>query len=160
MKTTWKFSKMATPRIFDPTKHLHLLPQFLDIHQACITQDFTLAVFLPHLRNDEMLRWWEARVDEVRTGTRRIIFATKSPPDGLESVVAGIVSLSMPLAETGPFRGIVEKLLVSPRFRRRGVATTLMLKLEEVARAEGRPLLVSLLFTSASNEFFSVLTVF
>lgn len=104
-----------------------------------------------------MLQWWKARADEARAGTRSIIFAA---PDGLGKILAGVVTLSKLLSETGPFRGIVEKLLVSPSFRRRGVTTALMLKLEEIAKAEGRPLLVSLCFTSVSTRLFSVLTGF
>jgi GNAT superfamily N-acetyltransferase len=104
-----------------------------------------------------MLKWWEARVDEVRTGTRSIMFAS---PDREESMVAGVVMLSKPPSETGPFRGIVEKLLVNPSLRRRGVATTLMLKLEEAAAAEGQPLLVSLFFIFELDENSPVLTDF
>lgn len=52
--------------------------------------------------------------------------------------------LSKPYWETGPFRGYVEKLLVSPLCRRVGVARALMLKVEEVAREKGRTLLVRL----------------
>jgi GNAT superfamily N-acetyltransferase len=81
-------------------------------------------------------------------------------PDREESMVAGVVMLSKPPSETGPFRGIVEKLLVNPSFRRRGVATTLMLKLEEAAAAEGQPLLVSLFFIFELDENSPVLTDF
>ena len=81
-----------------------------------------------------------------------MILATVAQAGDLEPqtgiVVAGIVALSKPPSETGPFHGIVEKLLVSPSFRRRGVATALMMKLEEVASVEGRPLLVSETFPS------------
>lgn len=87
-------------------------------------------------------------MDEVLAGTRTIIFAMQSLPEGSDwedELVAGVVTLSKPPWETGPFRGIVEKLLVSPSFRGRGVATTLMM-LEEVARVHGRPLLMSLFF--------------
>ena len=51
--------------------------------------------------------------------------------------------LSKPVTQTGPFRGIVEKLFVAPKWRRKGVAKTMMRKLEEVAREEGRTMLVS-----------------
>jgi len=51
--------------------------------------------------------------------------------------------VDMPFAETGPFRGVVEKLLVSPAWRKKGIARALMKKLEEVAQKEGRSLLVS-----------------
>jgi ribosomal protein S18 acetylase RimI-like enzyme len=139
---------MTNPTIFDPTKHIHLLPQFVVIHHACITQDFTLATFLPPLQREETLGWWKSRVHEVLTGTRTIIFTTQPSTEGsdAEGPVAGVVMLSKPPLETGPFRGTVEKLLVSPSVRRRGVATTLMMMLEEVTRVEGRPLLVSLFF--------------
>jgi GNAT superfamily N-acetyltransferase len=52
----------------------------------------------------------------------------------------------MPVSETGTFRDIVEKLLVSPEHRRKGIAKVLMLKLEEIARVEGRTLLVCVFF--------------
>ena len=55
----------------------------------------------------------------------------------------GVVMLSKPPSEKGPFRAWVEKLLVSPSFRRRGVARKLMKKLEELGKASGRTLLVS-----------------
>lgn len=57
--------------------------------------------------------------------------------------VVGVVMLSMPFAETGPFRASVEKLLVDPEARGRGIAKVLMSELERVARERGRTLLVS-----------------
>lgn len=52
--------------------------------------------------------------------------------------VAGFVSLWKPESETGPFRADVEKLLVSPYHRRRGVARNVMRLLEATARKDGR----------------------
>lgn len=63
-------------------------------------------------------------------------------PETGESEITGYVMLGMPFAETGPFRGSVEKLLVLPEHRKKGIAKALMLKLEDVARAQGRGLLV------------------
>lgn len=65
-----------------------------------------------------------------------------------EKEVAGLVTLEMPFAQTGPFRAVVQKLLVLPEYRQMGIAKRMMLKLEEVARREGRALLVSLFFES------------
>jgi ribosomal protein S18 acetylase RimI-like enzyme len=144
----------TTLTILDPTKHTHLLHEFVAIHHACIIQDFTQPTFLPPLQPEMTLRWWQARVDEVIEGTRTIVFATPSSLNGQDArgeVVAGVVMLSKPPSETGPFRGVVEKLLVSPIFRRRGVARALMMKLEEAGREAGRTLLVS--FTFKSNLF-------
>ena len=87
-------------------------------------------------------------MDEVLAGMHTIIFARQPSTKGSnteERPVAGVVILSKPPLETGPFRGTVEKLLVSPSFRRRGMAMTLIMMLE-VARIESRPLLVSLFF--------------
>lgn len=56
--------------------------------------------------------------------------------------VTGVVMLRKPEAETGPFRGMVEKLLVSPDWRRKGVGRALMKGLEDVARERGKTLLV------------------
>lgn len=136
--------------VLDPANqtHLGLLPAIVSIHAACITTDFTLATFLPPLDHSVMLKWWEDRVAECASGRRCIVvqlverskgeppnFAAASPvgPD-----VAGVVSLAMPYTQTGPFRGLVEKLLVSLDHRQRGVAKGLIRKLEEVARQEGR----------------------
>ncbi|EHL02751.1 hypothetical protein M7I_1269 [Glarea lozoyensis 74030] len=45
--------------------------------------------------------------------------------------------------ENGNFRGMVEKLLVSPEHRKKGNAGAMMRKLEEVARQHGKLLLVA-----------------
>lgn len=58
-----------------------------------------------------------------------------------EAQVVGAVVLHKPIAETGPFRADVLKLFISPDHRRKGLAKKLMVKLEEVARREGRTLL-------------------
>jgi ribosomal protein S18 acetylase RimI-like enzyme len=133
--------------VFDPIKHHHLLPQFTEVHMACITVDYTIATFLPPLQHTKMLKWWEGRAAEVVAGVRSIVFLQSSSSDGSDSndgaKVAGVVMLSKPPSETGPFRGFVEKLLVSPSFRKRGVARKIMEKVEEVSQAEGRWLMVS-----------------
>ena len=55
-----------------------------------------------------------------------------------EVEVAGVVSLSAPTAQTGPFRCLVEKLFVSPFHRRRGFARLLMSALEAKAWEVGK----------------------
>ena len=55
----------------------------------------------------------------------------------------GYVCLMMPITETGPFRGEVNKLMVSPNHRRKGVARRVMEKMEDVGRQRGRTMLVS-----------------
>lgn len=133
-------SSLQPPILFSPLHHTHLLPFLVAIHIACITTDSTIATFLPPLTHKQpaMTAYWQTRIDEIASGLRHIIIQLSETGE-----LAGFVSLYMPPGETGPFRGSVEKLLVSPEWRMRGVARAVMGKLEVVARGCGRTLLVS-----------------
>jgi GNAT superfamily N-acetyltransferase len=121
--------------VFDPASHSHLIPSLVSIHIAYITTPpYTNLTFKPPLDTSRMQSWWEDRVQEDVAGNRDIIIQLASNSASGEEELAGIVSLSIPFSETGPFRGGVEKLLVSPEHRRKGIARALMLKLEEVSR--------------------------
>lgn len=162
---------MNSPILFNPKQHTHLLPQLVTIHMRCITEPtYTVATFLPPLNQDTMTAWWEDRVKEVEKGEREI-FTQLAPMKEGEEVVVAVVMLEMPFAETGPFRGVVQKLLVLPEYRyvillaplcssfvkdedwytdgklsvnrKMGIAKRMMRKLEEVAKERGRGLLVS-----------------
>lgn len=128
------------PILFDPQMHQHLLSHFADLHIACIEQDFTIATFIPPLSHDKTLKWWQQQADEVLTRKRKIFFMMASDDS---STLAGVVMLGKPSWETGPFRASVEKLLVSTKCRRMGVAKKLMLELERVAKEQGRTMLVN-----------------
>lgn len=134
--------------------HPDILPSIARLHASCILIDGTLATFLPPLNPDILSKWWSTRWYECQRGDRSIIIVLANPSDAtidtkpavtddpgvnaLPSTVCGVVSLSTPPSETGPFRGIVEKLLVSPSHRRLGLGRTLMAKLEAVALSQGR----------------------
>jgi GNAT superfamily N-acetyltransferase len=137
---------MSEPVIFDPKIHTHLIPSFVRIHIACITSaPYTIATFLPPLQSTALQVWWEARIKEENQRLRKIILQMARNPVTGEEELAGYVMLGMPPSQTGPFRGIVEKLLVSPEHRKKGIARALMNKVEEIARELGRTLLVSCL---------------
>jgi len=91
-----------------------------------------------------MHKWWEDRVQEVLNGSRHIILQTAAEPRTAKEEVVGVVMLDKPQTQTVPHTAWVEKLLVSPEWRRKGATKRMMAKLEEVARREGRTLLVSL----------------
>ncbi|KAJ7603401.1 acyl-CoA N-acyltransferase [Mycena polygramma] len=128
--------------VFDPKNPAHtaLIPSFADIHIACIETDHTIATFTPPLKRDTIIDWWAARAADAEQGARVIFMALVGDADG-PAQLAGYVVLYRPLTETGPFRDSVEKLLVSPTFRRRGLARKLMEKLEEDAKVLGQTLL-------------------
>ncbi|KAK4574216.1 hypothetical protein LTR86_001977 [Recurvomyces mirabilis] len=137
---------LPAPTIYDPAKHKPLIHQFASIHAACVLRDGTLATFLPARKGAEMtmdhtklVEYWLSRSQQVEEGSREIILQYA---DNNEAGVVGVVSLSMPPSETGPFRSLVEKLLVSPDHRYKGIARRLMEKLEEVALDKHRDLVM------------------
>ncbi|KAH0319454.1 acyl-CoA N-acyltransferase, partial [Aureobasidium melanogenum] len=140
---------MALPPvvIFDPVKHDYLTPAFAFIHEDCIETDSTLATFHPPFQHVDtktpdirVLKYWKNNVARVTEGTKIIFMQMVVSASGQEEL-AGYVALGSQATETGPFRGSVEKLLVSPRYRRMGIAKRLMSKLEEVALLRGTTLL-------------------
>lgn len=160
------FSPPLSTRLFTESE-AHLIPYLAAIHANCITADQAIVTFLPPIDHDRLLRYWKDCIADVRAGTRAIVLlfdesdpdppsAHVPPPgvapgnpgstsgktlDGLH--LMGVVMLSMPYSETGSFRGWVEKLLVSPKFRRKGGARALMGALEEEALRRGKTLIVS-----------------
>lgn len=135
---------MAAPVLFDPKVHAHLISSLAELHATCITEPtHVIATFLPPLDHSVMTAWWEDRVKEVEAGQRKIIIQIAENSETGKEEVAGVVALGMPISQTGPFRGYIEKLLVSPRHRKKGIAKKLMVLLEDVAVKEGRGLLVS-----------------
>ncbi|KAF5019214.1 hypothetical protein F66182_8788 [Fusarium sp. NRRL 66182] len=131
--------------LFSPGQHSHLIPYLAAIHASCITHDRTIAEFLPPLSHEKLLAWWKERIAEVTDGKRLIFILLKESepearPKGPD--VMGVVMLVMPSSETGPFRGVVEKLLVHKAHRGRGGARTLVAALEAEATRRGRTILL------------------
>ncbi|KAL1690902.1 acyl-CoA N-acyltransferase [Schizophyllum commune] len=107
--------------IYDHATHQHLLPAFGDIHVS-----------------EKATKIYRGCGEETLTGRCTMIFGMASVEDGRPPEVVGYVTLVKPDTETGQFRGSVQKLMVSPRYRRKGAARALMDKIEEIAEAEGR----------------------
>ena len=124
---------------------------------ACIETDKTIATFLPPLDHDRITAWYNEQARPVKYGAREIILQLVTVGEGSNArqCVGGFVILvrrvgtdGKLMTETGPFRGDVLKLLVSPNHRGKGIARRVMEKLEEVALKTGVSLLVSLRLTS------------
>lgn len=148
-------ASLPAPRLFDPLEDKSLLPQLAQIQADCIINDGQLATFLPPLDLVKMTNYWIDLSEQVEKGEMAIILQMSSDGNntaGQADEVAGYVGLKMPFAETGPFRGIVVKLMVSPKFRRMGIGRRVMQKLEEVAREKHRELLVSKGFRGCTSS--------
>jgi hypothetical protein len=96
------------------------LEAMVEIHIACSEKDGTIATFLPPWHREKMVNWYSKLCSEVTQGRRAIILQYLEDSTG-RTRLAGFVMLAMPWTETGPFRSSVEKLLVSPGFRKRYV---------------------------------------
>ncbi|KAM0555460.1 hypothetical protein ACHAO7_003087 [Fusarium culmorum] len=143
--TVTEMAKSGTVAIFSPGQHGHLIPYLAAIHASCITHDRTIADFLPPLSHEKLLAWWKERIAEVADGKRLIFILLNQTEPGVRPKgpdVIGVVMLYMPSSETGPFRGVVEKLLVQKASRRQGGAKTLMSTLETEAIKRGRTILL------------------
>lgn len=139
--------------IFDSDKHGHLVQSFADIHIACTeAEPMTLANFvLPFTseRKARVRKYWEERLALAQPGgTDTIVMAFTKPENSNDAQLSGYVILQQPVSESGPHRGDVQKLFVSPDFRRQGIARKMLLKLEDVAREHGRWMLVRQPFDS------------
>ncbi|EKJ77256.1 hypothetical protein NXS19_010014 [Fusarium pseudograminearum] len=145
VRTVTEMAKSGTVAIFSPGQHGHLIPYLAAIHASCITHDRTIAEFLPPLSHEKLLAWWKERIAEVADGKRLIFILLNQTEPGVRPKgpdVVGVVMLYMPSSETGPFRGVVEKLFVHTACRRRGGAKTLMSTLESEATKRGRTILL------------------
>jgi acetyltransferase len=92
--------------------------------------------FMPPLSSGEARNYWRDVIAGVRNGSRVLLVAM----DG--DVIQGSVQLGLETRANGRHRAEAMKLFVHRRARRMGLARALMAKLESIARALGRTLLV------------------
>ncbi|KAH8911490.1 acetyltransferase [Coniochaeta sp. PMI_546] len=134
----------ASTHVFSSAEHAQLVPYLAALHASCITHDRMIGTFLPPLHHEKLLSWWKERIAEVNAGTRVIVvLLTESQPGARAkgTDLMGVAMLSMPESETGPFRGYVEKVLVSNKYRGHGGARALLNTIEAEALKQGRTLL-------------------
>ena len=92
--------------------------------------------FLPPLLPERAREFWRGVSADVATGRRLLLAAW------CDGQLAGTVQLHLDMPQNQPHRAEVAKLLVDPRFRRRGIGRALMRRAEQAARGIGRTLLV------------------
>lgn len=93
--------------------------------------------FMAPLARDKALAFWSVVAAGVARGERALVVALDR--DGR---LLGTVQAILSLPENQPHRADVAKMLVHRHARRRGVATRLLAAIEDVAKAEGRTVLV------------------
>jgi GNAT superfamily N-acetyltransferase len=101
---------------------------------ACVDAGASVA-FLPPLDPSRAARFWRKISGEVAAGKVLLLAAWA------DGVIAGCVQLDLAMSETQPHRAELEKLLVHPAFRGRGIGRALLARAEQAALGHGRRLL-------------------
>ncbi|RFU47005.1 GNAT family N-acetyltransferase [Paraburkholderia sp. DHOC27] len=107
-----------------------------DVLMDCVEGGASVSFMLP-LARDKALAFWRGVADGVARNERALLVAEQG--DGR---IVGTVQLITAQPDNQPHRADVAKMLVSRSARRRGVAQKLMTAVDEVARAEGKTVLV------------------
>jgi ribosomal protein S18 acetylase RimI-like enzyme len=105
-----------------------------DILCACVDAGASVS-YLPPLAPEVARAFWKRMTAEVARGTRILLAAWD------DATLVGTVMLAFASSPNQPHRAEVQKLLVHPATRRRGLARTLMLRAEQEAQRAGRTLL-------------------
>lgn len=111
------------------------IPRLSRILIACVDEGAGVS-FLPPLAPETARGFWQSVAKQVAAGTT-MLFAGWA-----DGVLAGTVSLVFAQAQNQPHRAELEKLLVDPLARGRGLGKALMQRAEQAAIEAKRPLLV------------------
>ncbi len=105
-----------------------------EILLACV-RDGASVSFMASLTLAEACAFWRARAKDVALGQRILLAAYR------DGAMLGTVTLDCAMPPNQPHHAAVQKLLVHPHARRRGLARDLMRAAEHAALAAGRTLL-------------------
>lgn len=119
----------------DPAAITARLPQLSELLHACVHDGASIGFILPFSRQDSEHFWTGNVLPAVARGVRQLLVAE------LDGEIAGAVQLDWDTPANQAHRAEVRKLLVHPKFRRRGIARQLMLAVEARARELPRSLL-------------------
>lgn len=107
-----------------------------DVLLDCVQGGASVSFLWP-LPRDKALQFWRGVAQGVARGERALLLAADAG-----GRIVGTVQLVLAMPDNQPHRADVAKMLVHRRARRQGVAQGLMQALDEVARQEGRTVLV------------------
>ncbi|RVU39682.1 GNAT family N-acetyltransferase [Hwanghaeella grinnelliae] len=111
------------------------LSEFGALLHAVVHDGASIGFVLPFSETDARQFWTERVRPDLAGGTRDLFVAWTG------NRIAGSVQLFHGTPANQPHRADVNKLMVHPSYRRRGIAKTLMTALERKAKAMGRSLI-------------------
>ncbi len=106
-----------------------------DVLHACVHAGASVSFILPFSHEDAKAFWRDQVRPHVLDGTRCVLIARTG------GRIAGTVQIDLATPPNQPHRAEVKKLLVHPEARRRGIARSLMVAIEDCARKGHRSLL-------------------
>ena len=112
-----------------------------EILHAVVHAGAGISFFTPFSIDEARAFWVDKVLAQVRAGTRRVVVALLDERSEWGKRIVGTVQLDLEMPPNQQHRAAVAKLLVHPAARRRGIARSMMIALEEIARAERRTLL-------------------
>jgi GNAT superfamily N-acetyltransferase len=107
-----------------------------DVLLDCVEGGASVSFMLP-LQRERALAFWRGVADGVARGERALLVA-----EDAEGHIVGTVQLITAMPDNQPHRADVAKMLVHRRARRAGIAQRLMAALDQVAKEEGKTVLV------------------
>ena len=114
---------------------LELFSELVELLQDAVTGGASIGWTSPP-DTREARNYWTQVLESVGRGERRLFVAID------QHACAGVVQLALSWKPNQHHRGEVQKLIVHPQYRRRGLGTALMHALENAAAASGLTLLV------------------
>lgn len=123
--------------LLDGDSFVAATPALADILRACVAGGAAVGFIAP-LHTEAALDFWRGQTAAVAAGEKLVLLAI-SLADGR---ALGTVTLIPAPQVNGRHRAEIAKMLVHPDARRQGIAAALLNRAEELARADGRRLLV------------------
>ena len=111
------------------------LPGLVDILHSCVMKGASVSFIHPFTKDDAESFWRDKIFPAVEQGHTVLLVARAGDQ------IVGTVQMLCDLPPNQAHRCEVAKLLVHPEFRKRGIATELMERLEVEARALGKSLI-------------------
>lgn len=111
------------------------LAMLAEILHAVVHGGASVSFLTPFSMEEARSFWVDKILPQARAGKRRVLLARWS------GKIVGTVQIDLDMPPNQAHRAGVEKMLVHPNIRRRGIARALMTALEEMAQSAGRTLL-------------------
>lgn len=111
------------------------IPELAEILQASVSQGASIGFIMPFTL-EQAQAFWRGLLPAIERGERLLLVAYDA------GRVVGTVQLLLAMPDNGRHRAEVLKLMVHPDARRRGIARSLMLQVQQSALEQHRHLLV------------------